>query len=277
MRSINYINGKWVNNEDLKISAFDLSVIRGFGIFDFLRTYNKKPFRIDDHIDRLFSSAKILSITVPKTREEIKEIVANGLQKNSYPEATIKLLLTGGISKDGITPGEPSFIVMFTGLPSYPEINYTKGVKIISYPYLRFLPEVKSFNYFPAVYAMQKATKEKAVEVLYIDQKHIIRECTRSNIFFIKGGKLITPKEDLILKGVTRKIVIEVAKKNRIQIIERDIKENEISSFDECFITGSTIEVLPTVLIDKIKIGNGKVGSVTGRIMRLFNDATSPS
>lgn len=277
MKSFHYLDGKWVADVDLKISAFDLSVIRGFGIFDFLRTYNKIPFRLDDHIDRLYNSAKILGMTVPKSRKEIQSIVLKGLQKNDIPEATIKILVTGGNSADGITHGDSSLLVIFGKLPVYPQENYTKGVKIISYPYLRFLPEVKSFNYFPAVYTMQKAAKQKAVEVLYIDEKHIVRECTRSNIFFVKNGKLITPSETSILNGITRKVVLEIAKKHSIALIQRDIKEQEINDFDECFMTGSTIEILPTVTIDSIKIGNGKVGPVTRKVMELFRKTSSSS
>lgn len=277
MKTLHFLNGKWVNDEKLTISAFDLSVVRGYGIFDFLRTYHKNPFRIDEHLDRLFNSAKLLGMNVPATRSKIKEIVAQGIKKNSFSEAAIKLIVTGGVSNDGITPGKPSFLVLFTNAPTYPVTNYTKGVKIISYPFLRFLPEVKSLNYFTAVYVMQKAAKEKAVEALYIDEKKIVRECTRSNIFFVKDGKLITPSLELLLKGVTRNVVIEIAKKNKVPLIERQIKEHEMSGFDECFITGSTIEILPTVKIDKITIGNGKVGPVTKTIMRLFHEVSAAS
>lgn len=275
MRMMHFLNGKWVADADLKIPATDLSVIRGFGIFDFLRTYNKIPFRIDDHISRLFLSAKILGITIPKTKEEIKKIVEKGLRINDLPEVTIKMLVTGGNSPDGISPGDALFIVIFGPLPVYPVANYTKGVKILSFPYLRFLPEVKSFNYLPAVYTMQKATKQKAVEVLYIDDKQIVRECTRSNIFFVKGNTLITPTERSILKGVTRKVVLELAAKKRIAVVERDVKVKELPGFDECFITGSTIEILPTVKIDAMRVGSGRVGPVTKTMMDYFREATS--
>jgi branched-subunit amino acid aminotransferase/4-amino-4-deoxychorismate lyase len=122
---------------------------------------------------------------------------------------------------------------------------------------------------------MQKATKQKAVEVLYIDEKQIVRECTRSNIFFVKGNTLITPTEQSILKGVTRKVVIELATKKGIAVTERDIRVKELSGFDECFITGSTIEILPTVKIDSTKIGSGRVGPVTRAMMDYFRSVTS--
>ncbi|MBI4080804.1 MAG: aminotransferase class IV [Candidatus Levybacteria bacterium] len=275
MEEIHFLDDIWVGKDDLKVSVFDLSVARGYGIFDFLRTYGNKPFRLAEHIDRLFISAKLLDIAVPKSKEEIEKIVYEGIEKNAFKETAIKIIVTGGISIDSITPGKPSFIVTFTKAPEYPQDYYTKGVKIITLPFTRFLPEVKSLDYFAAVVGMKKAASLGAKEVLYIDEEQRITECTRNNIFFVKNNSLVTPAEKGILKGITRKVVLEAAKKVSINVTEREITLDELPFFQEAFNTASTVEVLPVVTIDDTAIGDGAVGPVTKKIMKAFRDITS--
>src|SRR3989344_471293 len=135
MSKLHYLNNQWVKEAELKISAFDISIGRGFGIFDFLRTYHhNQPFRLDHHLNRLFNSARELGIRVPKTKEEIAQLIREGLVKNNYPETYIKILVTGGVSSDGVTPGKPSFIIMFTPAHEFPPEIYQQGAKIITAP-----------------------------------------------------------------------------------------------------------------------------------------------
>lgn len=266
-----YLNSKWVKKENLKISAFDLAVTRGFGVFEFLRTYKRKPFFLNDHLERFFYSAKLVNLKIPKTKKEIEKIVFKGIEKNPGSELNIKIILTGGETIDGITPiGKHVFIVAFTPIVNYPKEFYQKGVKVITIKSNRFLPTVKSLNYTQAVLAMMKAKKMGAEEVLYVDKKGKITEATRSNFFAVIDEKIVTPNTE-ILYGITRKIIFELTKKLKIPFFKRPLFISEIKNFDEAFITSTTKEIMPVVKIDNKKIGNGKVGGITKKLIKEFN------
>ena len=265
-----YLNNKWVKGKDLKISAFDLAVTRGFGIFEFLRTYQRQPFFLKDHLDRFFHSAKLFDLKIPKTKKEIAEIVFQGIKKNPAVDLNIKIILTGGETVDGITPiGKHLFIVTFSPVVNYPEEFYQKGIKVITLKSDRFLPEAKSLNYTQAVLAMIKAKKMGAEEALYIDKKGRITEATRSNFFAILDKKLVTPNSK-ILSGITRKIIFELAKKLKIPLVKRLLFTSEIKNFEEAFITATNKEIMPVVKIDNIIINKGRVGEMTKRLMKEF-------
>ena len=274
MSNLHYLNNQWVKEAELKISAFDISVGRGFGIFDFLRTYrNNQPFRLDDHLDRLFNSARELGITVPKTKREIVQLIAEGLVKNNYPETYIKILITGGVSSDGVTPGQPSFIIMFTPAHEFPPEIYKKGAKILTAPNQWVFPKAKSTNYLAAVVYLQKAAKQEAMEVLYVEKDGTVTECTRSNIFIVNNQQLITPKDE-VLAGITKKVVIELAKKSGIEVEEKRIILDELIGADEVFFTSSGMEVVPVVQVDDKTIKAGRVGPFTQKIISLFQTHT---
>ncbi len=276
MKNFHYLDGRWVTTENLKISAFDLSVVRGFGCFDFLRTYGNKPFLLDEHIDRFFRSAKILGLKMPLTRDKIIKVIYTGIEKNNFAETNIKVILTGGVSVDSITPGKSSFIAIFTKATDCPREHYEKGVKLITIPASRVLTEIKSLNYLSAVVAMQKAKKEKAEDALHVDKDGKIYEATRCNFFSVIKSALVTPKEEILL-GITRKAVIRLAKKLGIKVRERDIYMGEFKYFQEAFITASNKEVMPVVRIDDRIVGNGKVGQMTKRLMEEFKKLTHGS
>jgi branched-chain amino acid aminotransferase len=268
-----YLNHRWVKKEALKISAFDLAVTRGFGAFDFLRTYNKKPFFLEAHLDRFFNSLSILEIKPLKTKREIEKIIKEGIQRNNFEETNIKIIQTGGESDDGITPkGKYSFIVMFTPATLYPKQYFEKGIALITYPFSRLFPEAKSLNYLAGVLAIKKAKKQKAVEALYVDKEKIY-ECVTSNFFAVLGEKIVTPKKNILL-GITRKVVIDLAKKLGFQVEERDLFLKEIPKFSEAFITASNKEIMPVVKIDEKKIGTGGVGKITKALMKEFKNLT---
>lgn len=270
MQSLQYLNNTWVSEKDLKISVFDLSVIRGFGVFDFLRTYHNKPFQLNAHIDRLFHSAKTLGIVIPKTKLQIKQIIEEGLAKNALPEKNIRIVVTGGITSDGITPGDPSFFIIFTKAVDYPQNYYENGVKIITYPHLRPFPEAKSLNYQAGIVALQQAKREKAIEAVFVGPKGEIYEGTTSNFFAVVKNTLITPPSD-ILYGITRKIVIDIAKKNGIKVDERKLFLSDIPKFEEAFITASNKEVMPVVKVNTTIIGKGIKRTITQRIQTEYN------
>lgn len=266
---MHYLNGDWVEEKDLKISAFDLSVIRGFGVFDFLRTYNRKPFLLEPHIDRFFNSAKELGIVLPKSKEEIAAIVAEGIAKNSLSDFNIRMVATGGVGPDGVTPGTPSLIVMFTEAHDYPAHFYEKGVKVITYPHLRTFPTAKTLNYLAAIVALQMARNNDAIEAVYTDNALRILEGTTSNFFAVLNGRLVTPKNDILI-GITRGVVLELAHELGVTVEEREISTSEIPTFQEAFITASNKEVMPVVMIDEVTIGDGVVGQITQSIRKRY-------
>jgi branched-chain amino acid aminotransferase len=266
---MHYLNNGWVDKDNLVISAFDLSITRGFGVFDFLRTYHSKPFFLKDHIKRFNNSLKILGMKSVKTDQEITNIVLQGIKKNGFKETNIKIVQTGGFSDDGITPnGTHSFVAMFTPATIYPKEYYQKGVKIITWPMGRIYTAAKSLNYMAGVLALIQAKKQGALEALYVDQKHIY-ECVTSNFYAVIKGKIVTDRKN-ILMGITRKVVLSLAKKLGIKVVERTLLIKEILSFDEAFLSASNKEVMPVVQIDKTIIGNGKPGPITKKIMQAF-------
>lgn len=264
MSAVHYLDGKWVREEDLKISAFDLSVLRGFGIFDFLRTYHYQPFRLQEHLNRLFNSAKITGITIPATKSEIEKIVYTGIEKNKkvFDDFNIRLLVTGGVGIDSVTPGNSSIIIMYGKVIDYPPEYYTKGVSVITYPTVRTVPEAKTLNYLMGIMALKKAKKVGAIEAIYVDEEGKIYEGVTSNIFFIKDNILYT-SEVGVLEGITRKVVINLAKKIGMEVVLGDVFLKDLSQFTEIFISASNKEIIPVVKFDTKKIGNGNVGPQT--------------
>lgn len=270
-----FVDDAWVSADDAKISLFDLSVIRGFGIFDFLRTYNRKPFMLPEHINRLFNSARLLGIVVPKTKTQIKKIVLEGIQNSSYKETIARIVVSGGVSSDGISRTDSStFAVLFTEAKDYPEAFYTKGVTVISRQFERPFPHAKSLNYLAAVSMLAEAKKKNAVEVLYINHFGHILEGTTSNFFAVIGNKIVTPTAG-ILPGITRGVTMTLAKKLKIRVVESELLYSQIPLFDEAFITASNKEIMPVVAIDDMKVGNGKVGTVSRKLITAYSKLTS--
>ncbi len=267
-----YLNGKFVPEEEAKISVLDLGFVRGFGVFDFLRTYKGKPFKLDAHLQRLKNSARQIELKCPPL-PEIKRIVLATLAKNHLPESNIKIVLSGGISPDQITPSEnPTLAVLVYAPTAYPRDFYERGIKVATVPIMRAFPGAKTINYIPAIMALAKARKEKAVEALYKNEKGEVFEGTTTNFFIFRGKTLITPKEG-ILSGITREVILDLAK-NEFKIELRPIKYNELKSIDEAFITASNKEIMPVVKIDVLRVGDGKVGRNTKRLLELFRKYT---
>ncbi len=268
-----YLNGKFVPEEEAKISVLDLGFVRGFGVFDFLRTYNGRPFKLEEHLKRLKNSAQQIALKVPWTTREISRLVYETLKRNALPEANIKIVVTGGLSPDQITPGnKPTLAIMVYPPAVYPPAYYTEGIKVVTVPFSRSFSGAKTINYIPAIIAMDKARQEKAVEALYLSPKKEILEGTTTSFFVFKGDTLFTAKKD-VLPGITQQVILSLAKKE-FPIKLRSIKYSELKKIDEAFICASNKEVMPVVQIDGIKVGDGKVGKNTKRIMALFKDYT---
>jgi len=269
MFEIAHVNGKLLKKADAVIQIHDLGLLRGFAVFDFFRAVKGRPFMVADHAKRFVNSARLLGINHSYTESEIIKASIELLNQSGLQEAGIRLLLTGGYSEDGFKQGDPNFIGMIEKLSPFVESNFENGVKLMAHHHLRELAEIKTTNYITAVQLQPKRLRENAYDILYYYDNKIL-EVTRSNFFIIKGNTLITPKEN-ILKGITRKKVLELCK-SEFEIEERDVLLSELSEADEAFLTGTTKKVMPVVQVDEIVIKNGKRGEKTLKIQKLFSD-----
>lgn len=265
-----YINGKIVNQAEASILPNDLGLLRGYAIFDYLRTYNGKPFLLHKYLTRFNSSAAGLGLTIPFSNKEIEKSIIELLTKNKCTKAGIRLLLTGGYAEDSMTSVHPNFIILIEKLQQYPLSYYEEGIKLISYEHLRQFPEIKTTNYLTAVKLMPEAKKKGAVEILYHFNGKIL-EATRSNFFIVKNKAIITPSNN-ILHGITRKVVVDIARKENYSVLEADITWNDLKAADEAFITGTTKKIMPVVKIDDIQIGDGAPGIITQDLMRQLEE-----
>lgn len=272
---IYYVAGKFVREDQAAISVNDLSVIRGFGVFDFLRTYNGVPFHLDDHLKRLARSARLIDLQLPNSLAEIREIVHQTLKRNNHRESNIRLVVTGGLSPDCITPADSAkLLVMVTGFKAMPESWYKDGAKVITSHVERFLPGAKSINYIPAILCQKEARQQQAIEAVYVDKNGFMLEGTTSNFFAFTGNTLLTPPCTRVLPGITRQVLLDLTNRH-YTIVERDLHQDEIRLFDETFIASSVKEIVPIVTIDGVTIGEGRPGNRTRKVMELFQEYTS--
>jgi branched-chain amino acid aminotransferase len=272
--SIYYIDGSFVSSDRAVIPVDDLAVLRGFGVFDLVRTYGGKPFFLKEHIERLRHSANEIGLHFPWSIKTLLDIVMETLRRNSHKESSIRMVVTGGSSPDFMTPqNKPRLLVLISPVPLLPKAWYTEGVKIITRMTERFKPGVKSINYIPATVALEEARQRGAVEALYLDRQDFVLEGTASNVFAFSGERLITPGRD-ILSGITRQVVLNVAKEHfTVQI--RDISRQELLSADEVFLTGTSKGVVPVIQVDETTIGNGKPGPLTRQLIKKLAEHTT--
>ena len=266
---IYYIDGKFVSADQAFIPVNDLAILRGYGIFDFLRTYNGQPLFLEEHIERLEHSAKQIGLDLLWSKKQLIDIVKQTLDKNIHRESNIRVVVSGGTSPDFITPqGKPRLLVLVTELPEQPPWWYTDGVKVITICAKRNIPGAKSIDYIPATIALKEARDKNAVEAVYVDNDGYVLEGTTSNLFIFRGDTLITPGK-AVLSGITRKAVLMLT----AEIFEAeigDIAVDELLAADEVFITGTNKEIVPVVKVDDITIGDGKPGYRTQKLMNAF-------
>lgn len=267
--NIFYIDGEYIEDRTATLPVSDLAVVRGYGVFDFLRTYNGQPFHLEAHLQRLQRSAEIIDLELPWTLDEIKAIVLETLSRNDHAESNVRIVVTGGTSDDYITPnGTPRLMVMVTPARKLPESWYTDGAKIITEPTERYLPGSKSLNYIPAIRALKHARAADAIEAIYSDREGRVLEGTTTNLFAFFGDVLVTPN-DGILPGITRSVVLEIAE-GHYGIQLRDIQREELLRADEVFITASNKQIVPIVRVDDAVIADGRPGTHTRHLMELF-------
>lgn len=271
MRHFCYVNGEFFPVDAAQIYVNDIGLLRGYGLFDYCRTYNGAPFMPDLYLSRFFCSATQMQLEVPLAKPHIKEIMEELFRRSGFAEVAFRMVLTGGYTDDGITPGVPNLIIMTEPVPPVDERKFTQGIKVITHEYLRDLPEVKSTNYIRVILLAKEIKAQNAADVLYHYQGEI-SELSRSNVFLFKGDTLITPHLN-ILKGITRRLVLEIAADN-FKIQQRTVQLEELWTADEVFTTGTTKKVMPIVQIDDQTIGRGKPGDRTRFLLELFNRLT---
>jgi branched-chain amino acid aminotransferase len=268
-----YLNGKIVLHNDAKVSIDDVGFLRGYGVFDYLRTYNGRPFLLDDHLERLINSANELNIKVGLSKRQIEKVLMQLLKKNKFQESAIKIVVTGGLSEDGIFPSGTSTMVVIAKPISTDPKTIKRGVKIITQEHKRELPEAKTLNYIKLLTKRDEIKKKNAFTLLFTKDRRVLEGAT-SNIFASDGKSLFTPKND-VLKGITRGLVIKLAKRHKIKIVEKEIYLNKLLKYPEIFLTTTSHGIIPVVKIDNRKIGNGKPGKLTNKLISIYNNFTS--
>lgn len=268
MKPKHYFNGEYLEKDQIHISVDNVGLLRGYGVFEFFKVHGSQPLFMENHLDRLFRSANGMRMEVPIPKNEIVGVVKKLLELNQFPYSSIKIILTGGDSADGFTPGESSLIILNNPFADGSLDLYTKGASLMLYKYHRDLPDIKSLYYATTV-ALQSEWKSKGhIDVLYHNGEEI-SEVSRSNVFVFKNGVLKT-NEDGVLGGITRMHVLKAASKV-YQIEIGPISLSELLEADEVFITSTTKKVLPIVKLDDQLIGDGKPGVQTKKMIEIFD------
>jgi len=274
-----YINGTLHAKEDAVISVYDHGLLYGYGVFEGLRSYAGKVFRIEEYIERLWDSAKALWMEIPMTRQGMREAIEETLEANGIGDGYIRVLVTRGSGTLGLDPNQtsnPQVIIIADALALYPEQYYKDGLEIVTVSVTRnhpaaLNPRVKSLNYLNNILAKIEGLQAGCVEALMLNHKGEVAECTGDNIFVVDAGTLLTPPQDAgILKGVTRGAVIELAEEAGRTVREVPLTKHDVYIADECFLTGTAAEVVAVVKVDSRTIGAGTPGPVTRDLMKRF-------
>ena len=270
--SVSYIDGEFIEGGRASLPATDLSILRGFGVFDYLRTYGGVPFMLSAHLRRLQRSAALIGLACPWDIEQLAEIALETLRRNHFDEAGIRLVLTGGDSPNGFMPnGDSRLLVMITPCHTLPASAHQRGAAVATVEQGRVLPEAKTINYIPGIIAQRKAEARVpgAIDAMYLVDGNII-EGTRSNTFIFKDDRWITPNSGL-LPGITRAEVINLLAD---QVDLRDITLEEFYDADEVILTSSIKEILPIVTVDHVTIGAGAPGPNSLQLMQRWRQMT---
>jgi branched-chain amino acid aminotransferase len=278
-----YIDGKFYSEANAKISVFDHGLLYGDGIFEGIRFYNGRVFRLEEHLLRLWDSARSICLEIPMTMQDMTEAVLETIRQNHLRDGYIRLLVTRGIGNLGLNPTQcksPSVIIIAATIALYHEDFYRKGLTIVTCATRRsnsaaLNPAVKSLNYLNNVMARIEANLAGADEALMLNDAGNVAECTADNIFILKHGQIFTPPVAAgALRGITRSVVFEIAAELGVKVRETDITRHDVFVADECFLTGTAAEIVPVVKADGRSIGNGKPGPISARIIARFRQVT---
>lgn len=279
-----YINGKFYEKEDAKISVFDHGLLYGDGVFEGIRSYNNIVFRLKEHIDRLYNSAKALMLEIPISKTELESAIIKTLKENNLSDAYIRVVITRGVGDLGLDPKKcscPTVIIIADKIVLYPQELYQNGMEIVTASTRRNIPEainpcIKSLNYLNNIFAKIEARRAGCEEAIMLNSEGYVTECTGDNIFIIKDNNLLTPPTYIgALPGITRDTVIDIAKsKLGLNVKEELFTTYHLYSSDECFLTGTAAEVISVVKVDGRTIGDGIPGKYTKLIMTEFKEMT---
>jgi branched-chain amino acid aminotransferase len=281
-----YIDGKYYDKKNARISVFDHGLLYGDGIFEGIRAYHGRVFKLTEHVERLFCSAKSILLKMPLSPEEITQAVLATCRKNKIRDGYIRLVVTRGIGTLGLNPHtceKSSVIIIADKIQLYPEELYKRGLDIITVATVRNLhsalnPAIKSLNYLNNILAKIEAINGGCEEALMLNAQGYVAECTGDNVFIIKGGQLQTPPLSAgALYGITRGVVMDLAQKNGLVVSEPNLTRHDLFNADECFLTGTGAEIIPVVKIDGRVIGRGKPGAMTEKLVAQFRQLTQVS
>ena len=276
-----YISGELYEKQDAKISVYDHGLLYGDGVFEGLRSYGGKVFRLDQHLERLWNSAKAIWLEIPMTREAMARAVNDTLAANNLSDAYIRLVVTRGAGSLGLDPNRtsnPQVIIIADKIALYPDELYQQGLEIVTVSTLRnhpaaLSPRIKSLNYLNNILAKIEGLQAGCIEALMLNHKGEVAECTGDNIFLVRGEVLLTPPNEAgILEGITREAVIELARAANREVREIPLTKHDVYIADECFLTGTAAEVIPVVKVDSRTIGTGRPGPITLELKRKFHE-----
>jgi len=281
-----YIDGKFLDQRDARISVFDHGLLYGDGIFEGIRAYNGRVFKLKEHIDRLFYSAKALLLELPMSHSEIMAATVETCRRNKIRDGYIRLVVTRGVGTLGLNPNRcknPSVIIIADKIQLYPQELYQRGMAIVTVPTTRNLhsalnPAIKSLNYLNNILAKIEAANSGCEEAIMLNAEGFVSECTGDNVFIVKEDHLLTPPLSAgALYGITRRVVMEIATESGLAVGEPNLTRYDLFNADECFLTGTGAELIPIEKIDGRVIGTGKPGAVTKKLVAQYRALTKVS
>ena len=274
-----YLDGKFVDSSEAKVSVFDHGLLYGDGVFEGIRLYGGNIFRLEEHLERLEYSAKAIMLELPLTRDEIRAATCETCRQNGLTDAYIRLVVTRGVGDLGLAPWlcpKPTIFIIASKISLYPKEHYDNGLAIVTVPTRRIgpaslPPAIKSLNYLNNILGKIEAKLFGALEAIMLNEQGYVAECTADNVFIVHKGTIITPAASQgALKGITRGAVIDIAAELDVPLQELDMTRYDIWCADECFLTGSGAEVIPVVKLDGRVVGSGKPGPITHRVLEAF-------
>ncbi len=278
-----YLDGQMLPEADARVSVFDHGLLYGDGVFEGIRFYNGRIFRLEEHLRRLYDSAKSILLNIPMTPAEMAKATCQAVRANALRDGYIRLVVTRGAGPMGLSPykcTKPSVIIIAATISLYPEEAYRTGLTMATVATRRpshdiLSPQVKSLNYLNNVMAKVEAIQAGAEEGLMLNDVGLVAECTGDNLFIVRDGVVSTPPlTSGALDGITRRVVFEIAADLGLPIRERDLSRHDVFTADECFLTGTAAEVIAAVKLDQRAIGTGQPGAITQRIIARFRELT---
>jgi branched-chain amino acid aminotransferase len=278
-----YLDGRFVEKEEAVVSVFDHGLLYGDGVFEGIRAYGGRVFKLKEHIDRLYESAHTIMLQIPMSRAELSAVVEESLRVNGLRDAYIRLVVTRGVGDLGLDPrkcSKPTIFIIADKIQLYPESLYQNGLEIITVATQRNVPEalnpqIKSLNYLNNILAKIEAINAGYEEALMLSPLGYVAECTGENVFIVKGKQLLTPPPYIgALRGITRQAVVELAEARGYMVKEELLTRHDLFNADELFLTGTAAEIVPVVKLDGRVIGSGKPGAVTQALRTAFHNLT---